>query len=60
MPSEGPRPFGVCIAPGTFHRIMRDIFYDFLRYFLEIFIDDIVEHIQQQLGGTFAAHENEL
>jgi hypothetical protein len=33
-------PFGLCNAPGTFQRLMKDIFKDFLRHFLEVFIDD--------------------
>ena len=33
-------PFGLCNAPGTFQRLMMDIFRDFLKYFLEVFIDD--------------------
>ena len=33
-------PFGLCNAPGTFQRLMMDIFRDFLRHFLEVFIDD--------------------
>jgi hypothetical protein len=33
-------PFGLCNAPGTFQRLIMDIFKDFLRHFLEVFIDD--------------------
>ena len=33
-------PFGLCNAPGTFQRLMTDIFRDFLKHFLEVFMDD--------------------
>ncbi|KAL3687533.1 hypothetical protein R1sor_013842 [Riccia sorocarpa] len=33
-------PFGLCNAPATFQRLMTNIFRDYLRDFLEIFIDD--------------------
>jgi hypothetical protein len=33
-------PFGLCNAPGTFQRLIMDIFKDFLKYFLKVFIDD--------------------
>lgn len=49
-------PFGLCNALGTFQRIMMIMFQDFLRKFLEIFIDDFcmygasskhLDHLQQ-------------
>ena len=46
-------PFGLCNAPGTFQRIMRDIFHNFMKHFLEVFLDDFAvfshtwtEHLQ--------------
>ncbi|CAM6102046.1 unnamed protein product [Calypogeia fissa] len=33
-------PFGLCNAPGMFQRLMMNVFHDYLRKFLEIFIDD--------------------
>ena len=47
-------PFGLCNAPGTFQRIMMDIFHDFLRHFLEVFIDDFA------VFGTTEEHLSHL
>ena len=44
-------PFGLCNPPGTFQRLMMDIFQDFLRHFLEVFIDDF---------AVFSSRENHL
>ena len=40
-------PFGLFNAPGTFQTLMMDIFRDFLRHFLEVFIDDFVVLIER-------------
>ena len=51
-------PFGLCNAPGMFQRLMMNIFHDYLRKFLEVFIDDFAvygetkEHAQH-LRMTF-------
>ena len=37
-------PFGLCNAPATFQRLMTMTFQDFLRVFLEIFMDDFCVH----------------
>ena len=44
-------PFGLCNAPGTFQRIMRDIFHDFMKHFLEVFLDDFAV-FSDDWGGT--------
>jgi hypothetical protein len=41
-------PFGLCNTPGTFQRLMMDIFKDFLRHFLEVFIDDFAVFSNQE------------
>jgi len=33
-------PFGLCNAPGTFHRCMMSIFTDLLEHCIEVFMDD--------------------
>jgi hypothetical protein len=45
-------PFGLCNAPGTFQRLMIDIFIDFLQDFLEVFIDDfaVFSNAETHLG----------
>ena len=40
-------PFGLCNASGTFQRLTMDIFQDFLRYFLEVFIDNFAVFNEQ-------------
>lgn len=45
-------PFGLCNAPAMFQPLMVNIFHDFLRRFLEIFIDDFavfgktIDHVE--------------
>jgi hypothetical protein len=51
-------PFGLCNAPATFQRAMMVIFEDFLRDFMEMFIDDfyvygIAEEHPEHLKKTF-------
>jgi hypothetical protein len=44
--------FGLCNTPSTFQQIMMEIFYEFLRHFFEVFIDDFAvfskrhEHVE--------------
>jgi hypothetical protein len=40
--------FGLCNAPGTFQRLMMDIFKVFLTHFLEVFIDDFAVFSNQE------------
>ncbi|KAL3679659.1 hypothetical protein R1sor_022615 [Riccia sorocarpa] len=47
-------PFGLCNAPATFQRLMNTIFKDFLRKFVEVFIDDFC------VFGTRAEHFENL
>nr|GEY54097.1 reverse transcriptase domain-containing protein [Tanacetum cinerariifolium] len=35
-------PFGLCNAPGTFHRCMMAIFYDMIKETIEVFMDDFL------------------
>ncbi|CAM6087794.1 unnamed protein product [Calypogeia fissa] len=51
-------PFGLCNAPGMFQRLMMNVFHDYLRKFLEIFIDDFavlgrIEDHMRYLKMTF-------
>ncbi|CAM6113397.1 unnamed protein product [Calypogeia fissa] len=41
-------PFGLCNAPGTFQRIIMAVFHDFLRKFLEVFIDDFAVYGEKE------------
>jgi len=47
-------PFGLCNAPATFQRAMMVIFNDFLRNFMEVFIDDFCVY------GSTADHPEHL
>ena len=41
-------PFGLTNAPATFQRLMCHIFKEFLRQFLEVYIDDLCVHSKQR------------
>ncbi|MCO5560567.1 hypothetical protein L7F22_014182 [Adiantum nelumboides] len=41
-------PFGLTNAPSTFQRLMSHIFREFLRKFLEIYVDDLCVHSQKR------------
>ena len=41
-------PFGLTNAPATFQRLMCHIFREFLREFLEIYVDDLCVHSRQR------------
>ena len=47
-------PFGLCNAPATFQRVMTRAFQDYLRQFMEIFLDDFC------VFSTKADHEDKL
>jgi hypothetical protein len=34
-------PFGLCIAPATFQRMMNDILRDFIHKFVTVYLDDV-------------------
>ena len=42
-------PFGLTNAPATFQRLMSHAFKEYLRVFLEIFMDDLCIHSKQQI-----------
>ena len=41
-------PFGLTNAPATFQRLMCHIFKEFLRLFLEVYVDDLCVHSKQR------------
>ena len=41
--------FGLTNAPSTFQRLMSHIFKEFLRNFLEVYVDDLCVHSQQRI-----------
>ena len=42
-------PFGLTNAPATFQRLMSHAFREYLRIFLEIFMDDLCVHSMDRL-----------
>ena len=47
-------PFRLCNAPATFQRVMTEAFQEYLRKFMEIFLDDFA------VFGTMEQHANYL
>ena len=42
-------PFGLTNAPSTFQRLMCHIFKEFLRSFLDVYVDDLCVHSRQRM-----------